>query len=59
MLCAQRRFRELMKELLRKREVFGGPLSQETEAKIAAKLNLYWEAMSIEEQDETEREFAQ
>jgi hypothetical protein len=58
MIGAAQKYRELVLELLFEREAAPDGLSQETEAQYAGALDRCWRAMSEEEQDAVEGEFA-
>jgi hypothetical protein len=58
MIGAARRLSELMSDLLLRREIAGGPLSQEDESAAAAELERCWWEMSDDEQAESERVFS-
>jgi len=57
MIGAADRYRELMNELLLQRELAGGDLPEEDEARFAAVLDVWWRAMTDEQQTAIEREF--
>jgi len=58
MIGAARRFSELMSDLLLRREIAGGPLSQDEESAAAAELERCWWEMTDEEQAESQRIFS-
>lgn len=51
---AATRYRELLIELLIERKLNGGRLTDQTEAERAAQLDMCWQSMSGDEQDEAE-----
>ena len=58
MIGAARRFSELMSDLLLRRELAGGPLSQGAESDAAAELERCWWEMTEVEQAEAEGTFS-
>jgi hypothetical protein len=58
MIGAAKRFSELMNDLLLRREIAGGPLSQDEESAVAAELERCWWEMTDEEQATSEALFS-
>jgi hypothetical protein len=58
MIGATQKYRELVFELLLERAAAADVLPQETEARFAGALDRCWHAMSPEEQETMERQFA-
>lgn len=58
MIGAAKRFSELMNDLLLRREIAGGPLSQDEESEVAAELERCWWEMTDEEQAASEAMFS-
>jgi len=58
MIGAARRFSELMNDLLLRREIAGGPLSQDEESAVAGELERCWWEMTDDEQAESESVFS-
>lgn len=54
---AKQRYAELLTEVLLKRSLAGGALSDEEESQWIEKLEACWWAMTPEEQDDTEAEY--
>lgn len=59
MIGAAERYWELLEELLFERELSGGKLSQEIEARFAGELDRCWQVMTEEDQDQAERRFTE
>jgi len=59
MIGASRRYRELLFQLLFFREIAGGELPPEEEARWVSELDRCWHEMTDEEQQAAERHFAE
>ena len=55
MIGAAQRYRELVFDLVLRRELTGGSLAPAEEARLAGELDRCWNAMSDDEQEEFER----
>jgi hypothetical protein len=59
MIGAAQRYRELIFDLVLRRELAGGALAPAEEARLVSELDRCWNAMTDEEQEDMERELAE